>query len=47
MAQLCGDPTCEDYSCSQEAIDAWHDRQQVEARKIVRSTLGLPAEDER
>lgn len=41
---LCGDPTCENYSCTQEALDAWHDRQQAEARKFVRSMLGLPDE---
>lgn len=38
---LCGDPTCESPSCRQSAIDAWHERQEQEARDIVRSILGL------
>jgi hypothetical protein len=32
---LCGDPTCDSYGCSQEAIDAWHARQQEDAGVIV------------
>lgn len=39
---LCGDSTCDSYGCSQQALDAWHQRQQDEARFIVRSLLGLP-----
>ena len=38
---LCGDPTCESYGCTQEAIDAWHQRQEDDARAIVRSLLGM------
>lgn len=39
---LCGDPTCNSYGCSQEALDAFHERQEEDAREIVRAALGLP-----
>jgi hypothetical protein len=37
--QLCGDPTCQAYSCSQAARDAWHERQDRDAAEIVRMLL--------
>lgn len=37
--QLCGDPTCQSYSCSQAALDAWHERQERDATEIVTSLL--------
>lgn len=43
---LCGDPTCEGPGCRQSAIDAWHQRQQDDARRLVRSVLGLPEENQ-
>lgn len=43
---LCGDPTCDSYGCSQEAIDAWNQARERDARLIVRSALGLPLDDE-
>lgn len=41
---LCSDPTCTAFACTQEAIDAWLERQQREARTIVRAALGLPVD---
>ena len=38
---LCGDPTCQ-ICPTQKDLDALHQRQQHEARDIVRSALGLP-----
>lgn len=37
--QLCGDPTCQSYSCSQEALDAWYERQERAAAEIVQMLL--------
>lgn len=42
---LCGDPTCESPSCRSSALDAWFERQEREARDIVRAYLGLPHSD--
>jgi len=36
---LCGDPTCESPSCRQSAINAWKEREEQEARDIVRTLL--------
>lgn len=41
---LCGDPTCTAYGCSQEAIDAWNEAREADVRVIVRDMLGLPPE---
>lgn len=41
---ICGDPTCEGPGCRQSSIDAWYERQEREARELVRSLLGLPKE---
>lgn len=41
-APLCGDPTCESYGCTQEAIDAWYVQMDENARSIVRQALDLP-----
>lgn len=40
---LCGDETCEGPGCRQSALDAYYERQEAEAKAIVRSLLGLPA----
>lgn len=42
---LCGDPTCESPSCTQEAIDNWNRQQEENARVIVRGALGLPTDN--
>ncbi len=42
---LCGDPTCESYGCTQEAIDAWFARQQEEARQVVWAWLRVQHND--
>ncbi len=44
---LCGDPSCNNWGCSQEAIDAWNERQEKDARAFVRGVLGLPDQGER
>ena len=41
---LCGDPTCNSYGCSKEALNAWYDRQNAEARAVVLQLL-TEAED--
>lgn len=38
---LCGDPTCQSYGCTQEAIDAWQQRQWHDAGRIAYGLLGL------
>lgn len=38
---LCGDPTCENHACSQEAIDVWHKCQHDEAGQVVAAALGV------
>jgi hypothetical protein len=40
---LCGDPTCESPGCTQEAIDAYLQRQQDAAREYFES-LARPEE---
>ena len=40
--QMCGDETCESPSCSSDALDAYFQRQEQDARDIVRAALGLP-----
>ncbi len=49
---LCGDPTCTNYACSQEALDAWVQRGLDAAKAIVRpwacqpeTTIGKPPTD--
>lgn len=38
---LCGDATCEEPGCTQEAIDAWHQRQWDDAGEFVYGMLGM------
>ncbi len=38
---LCGDTTCQSYSCTQAAIDAWYEQQEENARQIVQILQGL------
>lgn len=39
LASLCGDPTCESYGCTQQALDDWYAMQEDEARRVVRALL--------
>lgn len=38
---LCGDPTCESYGCTREAIDAYNERVWHDAGRAVAEMTGL------